>query len=83
MKTIFRLIKYMPIYNLDEEVKAKKFLSGLKLEIQLALSFLGARTYEEVVLQALTVESNLYRMNSLRNEFQEPEDKKLGKKHDL
>ena len=28
-----RLIKYMPIYQLDEEAKAKKFLGGLKLEI--------------------------------------------------
>jgi len=28
------LIKYTPIYNLDEEAKAQKFLRGLKLEIQ-------------------------------------------------
>ncbi|XP_052181978.1 uncharacterized protein LOC127794771 [Diospyros lotus] len=28
-----RLIKYMPIYNLDREAKAQKFLRGLKLEI--------------------------------------------------
>ncbi|XP_052197239.1 uncharacterized protein LOC127804418 [Diospyros lotus] len=77
-----RLIKYMPIYNLDE-AKAQKFLSGLKLEIQLALSSLGARTYVEVVLQALTVESNLHRMNTLKTEFREPKDKKHGKKHDL
>ena len=78
-----RLIKYMPIYNLDEEAKAQKFLSRLKLEIQLALSSLGAHTYAEVVLQAMTVESNLHRMNSLRNEFRELENKKLGKMHDL
>ncbi|XP_052176676.1 uncharacterized protein LOC127790978 [Diospyros lotus] len=45
-----RLIKYMPIYNLDEEAKAQKFLGGLKWKIQLALSSLGTRTYAEVVL---------------------------------
>jgi len=33
-----RLIKYMPIYNLDEKAKAQKFLEGLKLDIQLTLS---------------------------------------------
>ena len=33
-----QLIKSMPIYNLYEEVKAHKFLKGLKLEIQLTLS---------------------------------------------
>jgi len=78
-----RLIKYMPVYNLDEEAKAQKFLEGLKLEIQLALSSLGARTYAEVVSQALTVESNLHRMNALRTESQEPEERKHGKRHDL
>ena len=77
------LIKYMPIYNLDEEAKAQKFLGGLKLKIQLALSSLGARTYKEVVLQALIVESNLHRMETLRTEFCGPEDKRLGKRHDL
>ena len=45
-----RLIKYMPIYNLDEETKAQKFLGGLKLKIELALSSLGVHTYAEVVL---------------------------------
>ena len=49
----------------------------------MALSSLGVRIYTEVVLQALMVESNLHRMNALRIEFQEPEDKKLRKKHDL
>ena len=73
----------MPIYNLDEEAKGQKFLSGLKLEIQLALSSLGPRTYAEVVLQALTVESNLHCMNGLRTESWEPEQRKLGKSHDL
>ena len=53
-----RLIKYMPIYNLDVGAKAQKFLGGLKWKIQLALSSLGTYTYTEVVLQALTVESN-------------------------
>ncbi|XP_052189949.1 uncharacterized protein LOC127799759 [Diospyros lotus] len=78
-----RLIKYMPIYNLDEEAKAQKFLGGMKLEIQLALNSLGTCTYAEVVSQALIVERNLHRMNSLRTEIQEPKDRKLGKKHDL
>ena len=78
-----QLIKYMPVYNLDEEAKAQKFLEGLKLEIQLALSSLGARTYAEVVSQALTVESNLHRMNALRTESQELEERKHGKRHDL
>ena len=55
----------MLIYNLDEEAKAQKFLGGLKLEIQQGLSSLGARTYAEVVLQALMVESNLHRMDAL------------------
>ncbi|XP_052193818.1 uncharacterized protein LOC127802157 [Diospyros lotus] len=55
-----RLIKYMPIYNLDEEAKAQKFLRGLKLEIRLALRSFGERTYAEVVSQALNVESNLH-----------------------
>lgn len=78
-----RLIKYMPIYNLDEEAKAQKVLSGLKLEIQLALSSLGARTYAKVVRQALTVERNLHRMNALKVEFRELEGRKLERRHDL
>jgi len=49
-----------PLYNLDKEAKAQKFLRGLKLKIQLALSSLGIRTYAKVVLQALIVESNVY-----------------------
>ena len=78
-----RLIKYMPIYNLDEGAKAQKFLGGLKWKIQLALSSLGARTYAEVVLQALTVESNFQRMETFGMEFRGPEDGRLGRKHDL
>ncbi|XP_052172278.1 uncharacterized protein LOC127788207 [Diospyros lotus] len=78
-----RLIKYMPIYNLDEEAKAQKFLGGLKWKIQLALSSLGTRTYAEVVLQALTVESNFRQMETLGTEFRGPEDRRLGRKHDL
>ncbi|XP_052173738.1 uncharacterized protein LOC127789029 [Diospyros lotus] len=78
-----RLIKYMPIYNLDEEAKAQKFLGGLKMEIQQALSFFGPRTYAEVVFQAQTVESNHERMNSLRNESQNPTDRKFDKGSNL
>ena len=78
-----QLIKYMPIYNLNEEAKAQKFLSGLKLEIQLALISFGVCTYAEVVLQALTMESNLHRMNALRIKFWEPEDRNLGKDMNL
>ena len=48
---VTHLIKYMPIYNLDEEAKAQKILGGLKLEIQQALSSIGPRLYAEVVLQ--------------------------------
>ncbi|XP_052209182.1 uncharacterized protein LOC127812702 [Diospyros lotus] len=77
------LIKYMPIYNLDEEAKSHKFLDGLRLETQLALCSLGAHTYSEVVMQALTVKSNLVRMNALKTEVQEPEDKNAGRKHHL
>ncbi|XP_052204037.1 uncharacterized protein LOC127809313 [Diospyros lotus] len=78
-----RLIKYMPIYNLDEEAKAQKFLGGLKMEIQQALSFVGPRTYAEVVFQAQTVESNHERMNSLRNESQNPTDRKFDRGSNL
>ncbi|XP_052206818.1 uncharacterized protein LOC127811150 [Diospyros lotus] len=73
----------MPIYNLDEEAKAQKFLGGLKWKIQLALSSLGTRTYAEVVLQALMVESNLRRMETLGTKFRGPENGRLGRKHDL
>ena len=72
----------MLVYNLDEEAKSQKFLGGLKLEIQLALSSLGARTYAEVVMQALRVESNLAWMNALKVEVQEPE-RNPEKKHHL
>ncbi|XP_052197328.1 uncharacterized protein LOC127804497 [Diospyros lotus] len=78
-----RLIKYMFVYNLDEEAKSQKFLDELRLEIQLALCSLGDRTYAEVVMQALTVESNLVGMNALKAEVQEPEDKNVGMKHHL
>ncbi|XP_052172150.1 uncharacterized protein LOC127788071 [Diospyros lotus] len=78
-----RLIKYMLVYNLDEEAKAQKFLGAMKLEIKLALSSLGARTYVEVVTQALTVENNLHRMNGLRTQSWELDERKLGKRHDL
>jgi len=46
-------------------------------------SFLGARTYVEIVSQALIMESNLHGMKGLRTEFREPEERKLGKRHDL
>lgn len=73
----------MPIYNLDEEAKAQKILGGLKLEIQHALSLLGTHTYAEIVLQALTVESNFHRLNALRAEMKELGDMKLERKQDL
>lgn len=28
-----QLIKYMPVYNFDEEAESQKFLGGLRLEI--------------------------------------------------
>ena len=80
MRIVF---KCMSVYNLDEEAKAQKFLGGLKLEIQLALSSLGAHTYAEVVSQALVMESNLNHINGLGMEFWEPEERELGKRHDL
>ena len=56
-----RLIKYMPIYQLDEEAKAEKFLGGLKLEIQQTLRSLGACTYTKVVLWWLAPTYGLHR----------------------
>ena len=59
------LIKYMPIYESDERIKAQKFLEGLKLRIQRALSTVSTWSYAEVVLQAMTIEANLERINSI------------------
>ena len=60
------LIKYMPIYESDERIKAQKFLGGLKLRIQRALSTVSTRSYAEVVLQSMTTEANLEWIDSIQ-----------------
>ena len=44
-----RLIKYMPIYESDERIKAQNFLGGIKLRVQKALSNISTGSYAEVV----------------------------------
>ena len=49
-----QLIKCVPMYNADEWQKAQKFLSGLRIELQQALSTWTIDSYEEALNKALT-----------------------------
>ncbi|XP_052177608.1 uncharacterized protein LOC127791670 [Diospyros lotus] len=60
--------KYMPIYEGDERIKAQKFLGGLNLRLQRALSSISTQSYAETVLQAITTEANLSRIESIQVE---------------
>ena len=63
-----QLIKYVPMYNADEWQKAQKFLSGLRIELQQALSTWTVDSYEEALNKALTTEKNLLRVRQIRSE---------------
>ncbi|XP_052181880.1 uncharacterized protein LOC127794673 [Diospyros lotus] len=78
-----RLIRYMPIYEEDERVKAQKFLGGLSLKLQRALSSINTQSYSEVVLQAFTTEANLRRIDPIQGESQQKSSHKTDKKLEL
>ncbi|XP_052179895.1 uncharacterized protein LOC127793152 [Diospyros lotus] len=83
-KDVFsRLIRYMPIYEDDERIKAQKFLGGLNLKIQRALSSISIQSYSEVVLQVFTTEANLSRIEAIQGESQQGRNHKAGKKLEL
>ncbi|XP_052204017.1 uncharacterized protein LOC127809294 [Diospyros lotus] len=75
-----RLIRYMPIYEGDERITAQKFLGGLNLKLQRALSSASTQTYSEAVLQAYTTEANLSRIDSIQGEIQQGSSHRAGKK---
>ncbi|XP_052203076.1 uncharacterized protein LOC127808546 [Diospyros lotus] len=78
-----RLIRYMPIYEGDERIKAQKFLGGLNLRLQRALSSISTQSYTEVVLQAVTTKANLSRIEAIQGESQQASNQRAGKKLDL
>ncbi|XP_052171608.1 uncharacterized protein LOC127787583 [Diospyros lotus] len=78
-----RLIRYMPIYEGDERIKAQKFLGGLNLRLQRALSSISTQSYTKVELQAFTTEANLSRIEAIQGESQQGSGHKAGKKLDL
>ena len=79
-----RLIKYMPIYESEERIKAQNFLGGLKLRVQKALSNIRTESYAEVVQQAMAVEANWDRIDSIQGANQQASNPKSssGKKLD-
>ncbi|XP_052200527.1 uncharacterized protein LOC127806924 [Diospyros lotus] len=78
-----RLIWYMPIYEGDERIKAQKFLGGLNLKLQRALSSMSTQSYSEVVLQAFTTEANLSRIEAIQGKSQQMSSHKANKKLEL
>ncbi|XP_052172124.1 uncharacterized protein LOC127788043 [Diospyros lotus] len=74
------LIRYMPIYEGDERIKAQKFLGGLDLKLQRALSSINTQSYSEVVLQAFTTEANLSRIEAIQGESRQGSSYKTDKK---
>ncbi|XP_052204051.1 uncharacterized protein LOC127809327 [Diospyros lotus] len=78
-----RLIRYMPIYEGDERIKAQKFLGGLNLKLRKALSSISTQSYREVMLQAFTTEANLSRIEAIQGESQQASGHKVCKKLDL
>jgi len=54
-----QLIKYVPMYEIDEWKKAQKFLSRLRVDLQQTLSTWSVDSYEEALNRALTTERNL------------------------
>ena len=63
-----QLIKYVPMYETDEWQKAQKFVSGLKAELQQALSTWELSTYETALHKALTTERNMLRVQYTKME---------------
>ncbi|XP_052172132.1 uncharacterized protein LOC127788050 [Diospyros lotus] len=78
-----RLIRYMPIYEGDERIKAQMFLGGLNLKLQRALSSISTQSYSEVVLQAFTTEANLSRIEAIQGESRHGSSHKTSKKLEL
>jgi len=61
-----QLSKYVPMYEIDEGQKAQKFVSGLQVNLQQALSAWAIDSYKEALSQALTTERNLMRVRMTR-----------------
>ncbi|WP_248789482.1 retrotransposon gag domain-containing protein, partial [Escherichia coli] len=56
-----QLVRYAPQYHGLEELKAKRFVRGLKSDIRKAVRPFGAVTYYEAVQKALLVEQKEYK----------------------
>jgi len=61
-----QLIRYVPMYETDEWQKAQKFVGGLKMGLQQALSSWTMDTYNEALHRALITETNLLRVGLIR-----------------
>ncbi|XP_052177545.1 uncharacterized protein LOC127791600 [Diospyros lotus] len=63
-----QLIRYVPMYEADEWKKAQKFVSGLKVGLQQAISSWNLDTYNEALDRALSTETNLLRVGLIRSD---------------
>lgn len=54
-----QLIKYVSMYEIDEWQMVQKFLSGLRVDLQQALSTWSIESYKEALNRALMTERNL------------------------
>ncbi|XP_052182006.1 uncharacterized protein LOC127794794 [Diospyros lotus] len=54
-----KLIKYVPIYTINNFEKAQKFFQGLRKEVKQVLYAWNIRTFEDVVEKAIIVERNM------------------------
>ncbi|XP_052207947.1 uncharacterized protein LOC127811811 [Diospyros lotus] len=70
-----QLIRYVPMYETDERQKAQKFVSGLKVDLQQALSSCTINTYNEALDRALTTEMNLLRIGLIRSDEKKKDSK--------
>lgn len=64
----FNWAKYVPMYEIDEGQKAQKFISGLQVKLQQALSTWAVDSYKEPLNRALIIERNLTWVRMIRTE---------------
>ncbi|XP_052197261.1 uncharacterized protein LOC127804438 [Diospyros lotus] len=70
-----QLIRYVPMYEADEWQKAQKFVGGLKVGLQQALSSWTLDTYNEALHRALSTETNLLRVSLIRSDEKKKDPK--------
>ena len=61
-----RLIKYMPLYGMDDVEKGRKFLQGLRIQFQQLTSLVYVDSYVDIVFKAMTAEENMMRVAELK-----------------